>query len=426
MIRHARPSRLQAHPQLRRTWRPTLLAAALLSACGVALAGTIKSVGPLVFADNDTLVVADWRAQSLHALKLPPAAAATSRPFNLRNVSTPIANALHVRAEQVSFEDMAFRPGAEVAYVSVSVDKGGSTPAPAIVSIDSSGKVAVLPIDKLAQTEARITNVPAADRKFWRDIPEATLTVTDLVFDNGKLYVAGLGNGDFASTLRIYDFPFDDHATATTVEMYHPVHDQLETRAPIRKMAVVDLDGVPSLVAAYTCTPLVVIPLKDLVDGAHVKGTTIAELGWGNAPVDMLAFDTPQGPQLLLANSAKSADLMPVSAIAAAAKLPSLATPIQVPANPLMGLKSTYLPLTGLDQLAMQDAQFIGALRRQPSTGAMQLVSFRVGAFLRVSDFVNEYDFDDFHYRAGDPFRSAHRVMRTDEGYPELAARSAP
>ena len=117
---------------------------------------------------------------------------------------------------------------------------------------------------------------------------------------------------------------------------------------------------------------------------------------------------------------------MPVSAIAAAAKLPSLATPIQVPANPLMGLKSTYLPLTGLDQLAMQDAQFIGALRRQPSTGAMQLVSFRVGAFLRVSDFVNEYDFDDFHYRVGDPFRSAHQVMRTDEGYPELAARSAP
>jgi hypothetical protein len=426
MIRHACPSRLEARPLPRRIWRPTLVAAALFAACGLALAGTIRSVGPLVFADGDTLVVADWRAQSLHALKLPPAAAAPSRPFNLRNVSTPIANALHVRPEQVSFEDMAFRPGAEIAYVSVSVDRGGSVPAPAIVSIDSGGKVSVLPLDKLAQTAARITSVPAADRKFWRDTPEATLTVTDLVFNGGKLYVAGLSNGDFASTLRIYDFPFDDHATATTVEMYHPVHDQLETRAPIRKMAVVDLDGVPSLVAAYTCTPLVVIALKDLVDGAHVKGTTIAELGWGSAPVDMLAFDTAQGPQLLLANSAKSADLMPVSAIAAAAKLPSLATPIQVPASPLLGLKSTYLPLTGLDQLAMQDAQFIGALRRQPSTGAMQLVSFRVGAFLRVSDFVNEYDFDDFHYRAGDPFRGAHQVMRSDEGYPELAARSAP
>ena len=408
------------------TRRTVAIASVLLVACGLAVASPVKSVGPMTFADSDTLVVADWRAQELHAFKLPPTPAVAARPFNLGNVSTPIADALHVRPDKIVFEHMAFRPGAEIAYVALSVDRGGKTAAPAIVSIDSSGKVKVLPLDKLPQTSARITSVPAADRKFWRDIPEATLTVTDLVSNQGKLYVAGLGSGEFASTLRIYDFPFDDHATATTVEMYHPVHDQLETRAPIRKMTVVTLDGEPSLVAAYTCTPLVVIPLKDLVDGAHVRGTTIAELGWGSAPVAMLGFDTPQGAQLLLANSAKSADLMPVSAIAAAAKQPSISTPIQVPTSPLAGLKSTYLPLTGLDQAAMQDAQFVGALRRTPATGAMQLVSFRVGAFLRVSDFVNEYDFDDFHYRAGDPFRSAHVVMRTDEGYPELAARSAP
>lgn len=407
-------------------YRVAFAVAALCTSCGLALADPVKSVGAMTFADADTLVVADWRAQELHAFRLPPAAAGTAHPFNLRNVSTPIADALHVRPDRITFEDMAFRPGAELAYVTLSVDRGGRTPAPALVALDSSGKVTVLAIDKLPQTSARIADAPLADRKFWRDTPEATLTVTDLVFDGGKLYVAGLANGNFASTLRIYDFPFDAHATATTIEMYHPVHDQLETRAPIRKMAIVTLDGERSLVAAYTCTPLVVIPLKDLVDGAHVKGTTIAELGWGSAPVGMVTFDTPQGPQLLLANSAKSADLMPISAIAAAARLPSLATPIQVPASPLMGLKSTYLPLTGLDHVAMQDAQFIGALRRQPASGAMQLVSFRVGAFLRVSDFVNEYDFDDFHYRAGDPFRSAHRVMRADEGYPELAARSAP
>ncbi len=405
--------------------RAVALAAALVAAAGQACAGPVKSVGALLFPDADTLVVADWRAQELHAFKLPPAAPGTPHPFNLRDVSTPIAQALHVRPEQVSFEAMAFRPGAETAYVTLSVDKGGKA-LPAVVSIDSAGKVAVLRLDKLAQTAARITNPPAADRKFWRDTPEATLTVTDLAFQDGKLYVAGLGNGDFASTLRIYDFPFDDRSTAATVEMYHPVHDQLETRAPIRKMAVVTLDGEPSLVAAYTCTPLVVIPLKALVDGAHVKGTTIAELGWGSAPVGMVTFDAGTGPQVLLANSAKSADLMPVSAIAAAAKQPSLRTPIQVPASPLEGLKATYLPLTGLDQISMQDPQFIGALRRSPASGAMQLVSFRVGAFLRVSDFVNEYDFDDFKYRAGDPFRAAHVVMRTDEGYPELAARAAP
>jgi hypothetical protein len=410
----------------KRARRRALLGIAALAACGLADAGPLRAAGPLLFPDADTLVVADWRAQELHAFKLPPVASASARPFNLRDVAGPIAAALHVRPEQIRFEDLAFRPGAETAWLALSVERAGALPAPAIVSIDSNGKVAVIHVDALAQTSAKIGNPPAADKRLWRDIPEATLTVTDLAFHDGKLYVAGLGNADFASTLRIYHFPFDDTTTSTSVEMYHPVHDQLETRAPIRKMAVVTLDGEPSLVAAYTCTPLVVIPLKALMDGAHVKGTTIAELGWGSAPVDMVAFDAGEEPQLLLANSAKSADLMPVSAIAAAARQPSLSTPIQVPASPLMGLKSTYLPLTGLAQMSMQDAQFIGALRRQPATGAMQLVSFRVGAFLRVSDFVNEYDFDDFRYRAGDPFRAAHQVMRTDEGYPELAARSAP
>jgi len=406
--------------------RAAFAAAALHAMCGLALAAPVKSVGALAFANDDTLIVADWRGQQLHAIALPPAAPAASRPFNLRNVSTPIARALHVSPDHLNFESMAFRPGTELAYVSLSVDRGGAAPAPAIVSLDSSGRVSVLALDRLPHRSVHVADAPATDRKFWRDTPEATLTVTDLVADGGKLYVAGLNNSNFASTLRVYDLPFDDHATVASVEMYHPVHDQIETRAPIRKMAVVTLDGERSLVAAYTCTPLVVIPLKDIVDGAHVKGTTIAELGWGSAPVGMVAFDTAQGPQLLLANSAKSGDLIPVSAISAAAKQPSIDKPVQVPASPLAGLKSTYLPLTGLAQVAMQDGQFIGALRRQPSSGAMQLVSFRVGAFLRVSDFVNEYDFDDFHYRAGDPFRAAHVVMRTDEGYPELAARSAP
>ena len=56
----------------------------------------------------------------------------------------------------------------------------------------------------------------------------------------------------------------------------------------------------------------------------------------------------------------------------------------------------------------------------------MQLVSIRTGAFLRLSDFVNEYDFADFTYQSNDAFRGVHQQLRTDEGYPDLAARAAP
>jgi hypothetical protein len=64
--------------------------------------------------------------------------------------------------------------------------------------------------------------------------------------------VAGLSNRSFASTLRVYDYPFSGKAQATTIEMYHPVHNQIETRAPIRSMTVMSIAGEPTLVAAYT------------------------------------------------------------------------------------------------------------------------------------------------------------------------------
>jgi hypothetical protein len=208
--------------------------------------------------------------------------------------------------------------------------------------------------------------------------------------------------------------------------MYHPVHNQLETRAPIRKMTIVPLNGEPALVAAFSCTPLVTIPLKDLKDGAHIVAKTIAELGWGSAPVDMVNFDTEQGPMVLLVNSHKSADLMAVADIANYAEKPGLATPIKWPTDPLLGLKSTYIPISGVAQLSVQDKDFLGVLRRNEESGAMELVSVRKGAFLRLSDFVNEYDFANFRYSANDGSRGLHYLLRSEEGYPELAARAKP
>ena len=396
---------------------------ALVTVTRIANAGPVKSVGQMTFADANTVVIADWRAGEIHALQLPPAASVAAQPFNLKNISTPIAKELHTGPDKLRFEDMAFRPGAELAYITVSIDRGDKVPSPALVSVDSGGKVAVVDLKKTPHTSAEIKSRPTSDKRLW-DMPEATLTVTDLVFHDAKLYVAGLSGESFASTLRVYDFPFTGAATATSIEMYHAVHNEIETRAPIRKMAIVSLNGEPTLVAAYTCTPLVTIPLKDLKDGAHIIGKTIAELGWGSAPVDMVTFDAGQGPMVLLINSHKSADLMSVPAIADASAQPGLATPIKWPNEPLLGLKSISIPISGIAQLGNQNKEFFGALRRDAESGAMELVSIRKGAFLRLSDFVNEYDFADFKYPPNDNWHGVHQMLRTDEGYPDLAKRA--
>jgi hypothetical protein len=384
---------------------------------------SVLSVGTMKFVDADTLVVADWRGGMLHAMQLPPAAPVPSRSFNLDNVSAPIANAVGVRPEDLRFEDLAFRPGSERAFVSLSLTQSVGTPRPAIVSIDADGAIEVLDLVATPHRSVALTSRPGPDKMLWRNVPEATLTVTSIEFYAGKLYVAGLCDASFASTLRVYDFPFTAKSSLATVEMYHPVHDQNETRAPIRAMTIATLDGKPNLVAAYTCTPLVTIPLDALADGAHVTGKTIAELGWGSAPVDMVTFEATDGPMVLLVNSHKSGDLMSVASIAEASRKPGLTTPIQWPNAPLLGLRSTYVPMGGVAQLGDQDAQFFGLLRRSEASGAMTLLSVRKGAFLRLSAFVNEYDFASFHYKPNDAFRGLHKTLRTDEGFPDLVGR---
>lgn len=53
-----------------------------------------------------------------------------------------------------------------------------------------------------------------------------------------KLYISGISNTDFASTLKVVDFPFNGVQNSASIEIYHTTHDQKETRAPIRTMEV--------------------------------------------------------------------------------------------------------------------------------------------------------------------------------------------
>jgi len=175
------------------------------------------------------------------------------------------------------------------------------------------------------------------------------------------------------------------------------------------------------MVAAYTCTPLVLIPLDALKDGAHIVGKTIGEMGWGSAPVGMVSYKLGDSEMVLLANSSRSADLMKVSDIAQQAALPGLREPISVPDKPYAGVKAFMTPMSATMRLDNLNEKLLLALRRDAASGAMQLVSIPKGAYLRLSDFVNEYDFDDYVYPPTDPYREFHKYGRSIEGYPELA-----
>jgi hypothetical protein len=380
----------------------------------------MQSATKLTFGEPGTLFVADWKGARIYALPVATPSVAAGKPFNLMDVQAPIAKALGVAPTALRFEDLAVQPGSEIAYVALTVKGANGKSSPAIVSIDAAGHIAKVDLRKAASSAA-IADAPAADATFWRDLPAQTLTVTDMRYYRNKLYVAGLSNRSFASTLRVYDYPFSGKSAATTVEMYHPVHNQIETRAPIRSMAVMTINGEPTLVAAYTCTPLVAIPLKDLKDGAHIAAKTIGEMGWGSAPNSMVTFKLGEVDYAVLANTSRSADVMTLTDLSAGAAAPGLHTPIEWPAKPYLGVKAMMAPMSAVMRLDNLNPQLLLALRREDASGNMQLVSILKGAYLRLSDFVNEYDFPSYTYPEGDTFREFHKQARGLEGYPELA-----
>ena len=87
-----------------------------------------------------------------------------------------------------------------------------------------------------------------------------------------------------------------------------------------------EINGQAHLLAAYTCTPLVKIPVADLKAGAKVKGTTIAELGNRNRPLDMIVYKKDGKDYVLMANSSRGIMKMPTEGMD---KLEGITNPVK-------------------------------------------------------------------------------------------------
>ena len=131
-------------------------------------------------------------------------------------------------------------------------------------------------------------------------------SITDLAFYEGKVLVSGLRSAGSASSVREIDFPFFKADQGIGVQIYHAAHGRDEDTSAMRTFVPLTIDGEPTLLAAYVCTPLVKIPLKELKSaGEKVTGTTVAELGNRNRPLDMISYKKGDAEYLLLSNSAR-------------------------------------------------------------------------------------------------------------------------
>ena len=397
-----------------------MAAAAAVVWAGAGQAAEVRSISRIAFGPADTLFVADWKRARIVALKLPPASHGAAGPFNILDLTGTLARALKLPIAKV--DDMAVRPGTGEVYVAAEY---GANRIPLIARISANGAVTRLDLARTPESSATLPAAPGADVRFWGRIPERSFTVTDMKWrpEGHELFVAGLSNQSFASTLRRIPFPFDGRESTTSVEIYHTSHNQIETRAPIRAMTFASWGGASYLVAAYTCTPIVTIPLDALKDGAHVRGKTIAELGYGNTPADMVSYTQTQDgkttPYVMLVNYERSADVIPLAQIEAADAKPPMSQPVSF--GKIEGLQPQEAPFAGVVRIDNLNDKYLIAVRNDVQTARTQLVTFDKGFQFRLSDFVSEYNFPSYSY-AGNQFQTKYikpvqDELKTQEGF---------
>lgn len=377
-----------------------------------ALAADIKSLSRLAMGPDNVLFLADWKDAKVHALKLRPAAAKPAgTAFNILDLE-PLLSA-QVGGAKIVIEDMVARPGTAEVYIAISY---GPAKSPALLVVTSDGHARRVNLRQAKTTTIALRDAPAPADRIWRDLPERSFTVTDMKWREGELFVAGLSNQDFSSTLRRVRYPFDTPQTMASIEIYHTGHNLVETRAPIRAMSFATLAGRPYLVAAYTCTPIVTIPLDEIRDGAHLRGKTIAELGYGNTPADLITYSKTEDGQtrdyLMLLNFERGGSAIPLSQVEAANAKPGIEQVVQF--GQLSGLEPTAAPLAGAIRIDNLDDQSFIVVRRRLEQDRLQLVTIGKELSFRLTDFVSEYAFQKYSFK-GDEFQLKYIKPRQDQ-----------
>jgi len=260
----------------------------------------LQSAVSLAFGPSGILFVGDAKAAKVYALNTQDNDASASGDYQIDELSNKLSGVLDSSNSEIV--DLAVNPVTRNAFVSVNTD--GKT---AILRIQPNGTIEKLDLNNIAHASVSLPNAPE-DKEVGegrrRSNPRSN-SITDLAYTAGRVLVAGLAAGESPSSVREFDFPFNESSAGARVEIYHAAHGKSEDYAPIQTFVPFNLGDEPTLLAGYVCTPLVKIPVNQIKNQAKITGTTVAELGNRNRPLDMLVYEQHGKNFLLMSNSAR-------------------------------------------------------------------------------------------------------------------------
>jgi hypothetical protein len=374
--------------------------------------GPLRSAGVLTFGPDNVLFVGDIAGAKIHAFQLRDKDLKSQTDIisgnfhnfegrdHVQGLDQKLAALFGTTIDKIVINDMAVHQPTEQIFISV--ERGRGTDAlPAIVKVNH-GQLEILELDSIPHSQVSIPNEP--DSKAMLEFePQQVYAITDIKYYKGEVFVSGITNQRFASTLHRIPYPFNSPLATCSVEIWHPVHGEFETRAPIIRKVIRELNGEPYLFAVYGCTPLARFPLSALKDGAHVRGDVIGELGYGANPIDMLIFNSPADSKdyLLVTIDTRSAAQIAVSDLASAPPGPTGGGIDFGPGG--LGRTQRALPIKA-EHLAILNSKWAVLIWRHPKTTyRLDMSTLALPYFFERKDGMSEMNWpngpDPFDYR---------------------------
>ena len=181
-------------------------AASYWTAAGVTVSAAdvgpqMSSIGPLTFGPDGVLFAADTQAATIYALELGDKANGGAPGTQAVDaIDQKIAGLLGTDAKEIAITDMVVHPRTRNAYIAVRRGQGTDSK-PALLRVDGAGKIEVVSFENMKHSKVALPNAPNAGTNPQRDPRQQS--ITDMAFSDGRLYIAGLSNEEFASKLRV-------------------------------------------------------------------------------------------------------------------------------------------------------------------------------------------------------------------------------
>ena len=263
----------------------------------------LQSAGPLAFGPDGVLFVGDTKAATVFALDTQDKDGDPNDvKLEMKEVDRQAAAVLGT--EKVTINDFAVNPASGFGYISVSSEDNKTV---AICRLLPNGEVEKMSLENINYSKVELPGAPD-DKVVGQGRRQRNYrgeSITDLAFMEGKVLVSGVSGNERESNVRELVFPFFEADKGVNIEIYHGAHGRYENTSTVRTFVPFKIGDEPYLLAGFVCTPLVKFPLQELKGDKSVRGTTVAELGNRNRPLDMFVYSKGGKDYLLLSNSAR-------------------------------------------------------------------------------------------------------------------------